>query len=351
MHWYSPFLYPFSMLYEGVTASRNWMFDKGFKRQSVFSVPTVVVGNLNIGGSGKTPMVEYLINLFQDKYHLATLSRGYGRKSRGFFLANEQLGPKEIGDEPYQIYSKFGDKVAVSVGEDRVMAIPEIMALKPETELILLDDAFQHRYVKGDLNILLTTFQKPFFKDQVLPLGTLRENKHGAKRADLVVITKTPQEIDQRMREEYILSIQKFTHAKICFASLRYGDPYPLNLNFSEERRKIVLVSGIANDALLFEEASKRFEVTARLNYGDHHHYSKRDAEKIRFSLGEAGDAMVLTTEKDAVKLKNSAFHEYLSEIPIFVLPIQVKLDMECQLWLKRKVESIVAEKSRISES
>lgn len=351
MRWYSPLLYPFSMLYDCVTALRNVMFDKGIKKSKVFGVPTVVIGNLNLGGSGKTPMVELLIGLFQKEYRISTLSRGYGRKSSGFILAEEHLGPKDIGDEPFQIFSKFGDQVAVSVGEDRVMAITEIMARKPDTQLILLDDAFQHRYVLADCYILLTTFQKPFFNDKVLPLGTLRESPRGANRADLVVVTKTPFGIEKELKEEYCSNIRKYTDAKICFAELGYGSPYPLNQKFREEKKKVVLVSGIANDNLLFQQVSKTYEIIARFDFGDHHHYQKRDIEKIREKVGDFEDAMIMTTEKDAVKLKNSAFDKYLSEIPIFVLPIKIEMEEECLSWLKRKVVTIVGEKSRVSEN
>ncbi len=351
MHWYSPLLYPFSLLYDGVTALRNVMFDKGIKRSMGFSVPTLVVGNLNLGGSGKTPMVEFLIDVFQENYRLSTLSRGYGRKTRGFILAESHLGPREIGDEPFQIFSKYGQQVTVTVGEDRVKAIPEIMARRPETQMILLDDAFQHRYVRGDFNILLTTFQKPFFEDKVMPLGTLRESPKGARRADLVVVTKTPFDVGEQLKNEYFSKIRKYSDAKICFAKMVYGKPYPLNPEFTEEKKKVVLISGIANDKLLHKEVRGKYEVLARLDFGDHYQYKVKDAQKIRELVSDSGDVMILTTEKDAVKLKNPVFDNYLSEIPIFVLPIRVEMDTECLSWLKRKVEIIIAEKNRVSES
>lgn len=350
MRWYSPLLYPFYLMYTGITSLRNLMFDKGIKKRTEFSVPTLVVGNLNLGGSGKTPMVEYLIENFRDQFQMATLSRGYGRKTRGFRLADGVLGPREIGDEPFQIFSKYGSEIAVAVGEDRVMAIPEIMGIKPETRLVILDDAFQHRYVKADFSILLTTFQKPFFDDYVLPLGTLRESASGASRADLVVVTKTPSDVTAQEKHAYSSKIKKFTAAKVCFAEMVYGEPYAMDLNVQEKKKKVVLVSGIANDSLLFEEVNAKYEVVARFNFGDHYFYKAADLTKIRNSVGNGGDVMVLTTEKDAVKLKNPAFHEYLAEIPIFVLPVKVRMDPDCQMWLKRKVEDIVAEKYRHSE-
>lgn len=346
MRWYDPFLYPFAFLYGGVTALRNRLFDLGVKKSENFSLPTVVVGNLNLGGSGKTPMVELLISLFRNEFHLATLSRGYGRKTRGFLMADEKLGPSELGDEPYQIFSKYGAYLTVAVGEDRVMAIPEILSRKPDTNLILLDDAFQHRYVKGDINILLTTFQKPFFEDKILPLGTLRENPKGASRADLVIVTKTPSGVSEEKKDHYRSAIAKFTNAKIAFAGLKYGKPYPLFDGTFPEKENAILVSGIANDQLLFQEVSKRHKVIHRLSFGDHYHYKESDVVKINQLAKSTHSCIVLTTEKDAVKLKNEAFRKYLSEIPIFVLPIQVELDEEILVWLKNKVNQIVASKA-----
>lgn len=345
MRWYDPFLYPFAFLYGGVTALRNSLFDLGVKKSVNFSLPTVVVGNLNIGGSGKTPMVELLIELFKNDFHVATLSRGYGRKTNGFLMASENLGPSELGDEPYQIFSKYGAYLTVAVGEDRVKAIPEILSKRPDTNLILLDDAFQHRYVKGDLNILLTAFQKPFFEDSILPLGTLREYAKGAARADLVIVTKTPFGVSEEIKYRYKTAIARFTDAKIAFGSLTYGRPFPLLEGGHIEKENVILVSGIANDQLLFQEVSKNFKVIHRLSFGDHYHYKESDVLKISQLAKISDNCIILTTEKDAVKLKNESFRKYLSEIPIFVLPIQLELEGEILVWLKNKVNQIVASK------
>jgi tetraacyldisaccharide 4'-kinase len=351
MQWYSPFLYPFSLLYHGITALRNVMFDKGIKRSVSFGVPTVVVGNLNVGGSGKTPMVEYLIEQFKGKFQTATLSRGYGRKSRGFLMANDLLTSKDIGDEPFQIYSKFKEDIDVFVGEDRVMAIIEMMACKPNIQLIILDDAFQHRYVKGDFNILLTNFQKPFYKDSLLPLGTLRESPNGAKRADLVIVTKTPPDTSAKKKEQITLDINQYTPAKVVFSHVEYGELYPISKKIEKPGKKVILLSGIANDDLLFEEVNKRYEVVGRMRYGDHYEYKSSDFEKIKNIIFENPEVMVVTTEKDAVKLKNQAFRNYMSEIPIFALPIKVKMGKDDHNWLMQEIEKIIEEKSRGSEN
>ena len=350
MRWYDPFLYPFSLMYDGITRYRNSMFDNGKKKSTHFLIPTVVVGNLNLGGSGKTPMVEFLIDSLKDHFQLATLSRGYGRKTKGFLLGGSNLGPSDLGDEPFQIYSKYGDKVAVAVGEERIMAIPEIIYHRPETELILLDDAFQHRYVRADFSILLTTFQKPFFNDRVLPLGTLRESAEGAKRADLIIVTKCPASMKEQEKEVFRKKIKEHTDVPILFAGIKYGNPDPLFQPNKKSYKKAILISGIANDRLFKEEAEKRFEVVETITFADHHRYTLSDVKKILDMTKKHREAMVLTTEKDAVKLKDVAFREYLVEIPIFALPIKVDLAETDGQYLIEHITNIVKDKAYIRE-
>lgn len=350
MRWYDPLLYPFGILYDGITSLRNSMFETGKKKSISFLIPTIVVGNLNLGGSGKTPMVEFLIELLVSHLKIATLSRGYGRKTSGFLLASDKLGPSEIGDEPFQIFEKFGGKVVVAVGEKRVLAIPEIIYQKPETELIILDDAFQHRYVKGDYYILLTTFQNPFFSDRILPLGTLRENKNGAKRADLIVVTKCPVDISDGDKEFYRKEINELADVPVMFAGIEYGEPISVFNPQSKTLKRVILVSGIANDKLFVSEVKKRFEVLETITFEDHHRYKEADLIKISDLVKMHGDCMVLTTEKDAVKLKNEAFNKYLAEIPIFALPIKIKLAGKDKDFLFGQITKIVKDKAYIRE-
>jgi tetraacyldisaccharide 4'-kinase len=350
MRWYDPLLYPFAIFYDGITSIRNRMFETGKKKSISFLIPTIVVGNLNLGGSGKTPMVEFLIKMLLPHLKLATLSRGYGRKTQGFLMANDKLGPLELGDEPFQIFEKFGEEVTVAVGEKRVLAIPEIIYHKPQTELILLDDAFQHRYVKGDYYILLTTFQKPFFTDRILPLGTLRENKSGAKRADLIVVTKCPDHISETDKEFYRKEINKIAGVPVVFAGIEYGDPLPINNQQSEILERVILVSGIANDQLFVSEVKKRYEILETITFEDHHRYKEADLIKISDLVKNHGNCMVLTTEKDAVKLKSEAFYKYLAEIPIFALPIKIKLAEKDKDFLFGQITKIVKDKAYIRE-
>ncbi|MCH7396388.1 tetraacyldisaccharide 4'-kinase [Belliella sp. DSM 107340] len=352
MPWFEPLLYPFSFIYDGVTKVRNRLFDTGYKKSVSFSIPTIVVGNLSMGGTGKTPFVEFLIRLLSDFQSICTLSRGYGRKTTGFILADEDSNASQIGDEPFQIYSKFKPDVAVAVGEDRVMAIPMIIANLPSTDLILLDDAFQHRYVKGDLNILLTTFQKPFFDDRVVPVGTLREARAGAIRADIIVVTKCPEDFDESTKNFYQREIRVYnSHAKIIFAGLKYGEPVSLVNPANHKLNEVILVSGIANDELLRREVSKHYEVKEVFTFSDHHHYKISDVKNIAKSVRQNSNSAILTTEKDAVKLKDPIFREYLAEIAIFALPIEISLSKGDSQWIKDKISEVVKEKGYIREN
>ncbi|MCL6258298.1 tetraacyldisaccharide 4'-kinase [Aquiflexum sp. TKW24L] len=350
MRWYVPLLYPLSRIYDGITRYRNKMFDSGKKRSTEFLIPTVVVGNLNLGGSGKTPMVEFLVESLKNQYQLATLSRGYGRKTKGFLLASQGLGPSDLGDEPFQIFSKFGNEVTVAVGEERVMAIPQIIYHRPETELIVLDDAFQHRYVKADFYILLTTYQNPFFRDKVLPIGTLRESATGAKRADVIIVTKCPPNLSYDEKTTIQGKIKEFADVPILFAGIKYSNPEPLFQQTAKPPKKAILVSGIANERLFEQEAEKRFEVVEKITFADHHRYTLADVGRISELAKKHEGAMVLTTEKDAVKLKDGAFHEYLVEIPIFALPIKVDLAENDGQYLIARITNIVKDKAYIRE-
>ncbi|MFD2037408.1 tetraacyldisaccharide 4'-kinase [Belliella marina] len=352
MRWFDPVLYPFSLLYDGVTRLRNRLFDSGQKKSVSFSIPTIIVGNLSMGGTGKTPFVEFLVRLLSKDHSICTLSRGYGRKTTGFILADGSSDASQIGDEPFQIYSKFKESVGVAVGEDRVLAIPQILSLKPDTDMLLLDDAFQHRYVKGDLNIMLTTFQKPFFDDQVVPLGTLREAKKGAGRADLIVVTKCPSSLDEPRRDHYSGRIRIFNkQAKIIFAGLKYGEPVPVVNASNKKIKEVVLVSGIANDELFRMEVKGNFEVKEVFTFSDHHHYKVNDVKNIVRSVRQNPNSAILTTEKDAVKLKAPIFREYLAEIAIFALPIEISLDKGDSQWINDKISEVVKEKGYIREN
>ena len=355
MRIYDPILFPFSLVYDGVTRLRNRMFDLGMKKSISFTIPTIVVGNLSLGGTGKTPMVEFLIQKLKSQYRMVTLSRGYGRKSSGYMMVREGLTHKDVGDEPFQIFTKFGKDIHVAVGEERILAIPYILTELPDTQLILLDDAYQHRYVKGDLNILLTTFQKPFFKDLIVPMGTLRESRLGAERADIIIVTKCPAPLDPEIRQEYIQEIQNYSKEDclIIFGSLGYGEPYHLLNPMLQITKNIILITGIADNKVLKEEVKRKFNLLETLEFSDHHHYTLKDIYRLLevYNQHKGSKPSILTTEKDGVKLKDVIFKEYLKEIPIFALPVEIILNPEEEKALLMKTAKAIGKKYKISES
>lgn len=309
-------LFPFSWLYGAVTDLRNLLYDNGFYTVHSFDVRTIGVGNLTVGGTGKTPHIEYLIRLLKPEYAQATLSRGYGRKTTGFRIATEQDTAETLGDEPLQLFQKFGREVTVCVGEKRAEAIPLITEKNPG--IILLDDAFQHRPVKPFVNLLLTDFHRPFFEDLPFPAGNLRERRHGARRADAVIITKCPGELSQAERDDWSRRISRYTRpgTPVFFSSIRYGEPVPVRpgLPFPKER-EVTLVSGLARPELFERYAKSRYRVAGHLAFGDHHAYTSEDWQRMT-AMGN----VLLTTEKDVVKLR--AFPQ--ENASLFYLPIEV---------------------------
>ncbi|WP_017731434.1 tetraacyldisaccharide 4'-kinase [Nafulsella turpanensis] len=318
-------LYPFSIVYDGITRLRNHLYELEMKKSVAFTPVLINVGNLSVGGTGKTPMVEYLIRLLQQDYRLATLSRGYGRRTRGFRLAGPEESAKTLGDEPYQLYQAWKDKIVVAVGEERTAAIPEILYAHPEVELILLDDAFQHRAVKADFNILLTTWQRPFFDDYVLPAGRLREARKGAARAEAIVVTKCPPSVDEKKLEAYRTSIARYAGAgkPVFFSTLAYDAPQPFKGEPLAAPEKVVLVSGLANASLLEEEVKGRFQLLKHFPYPDHYNYKKEDLQQVVDFARQQEGAVLLTTTKDAAKWQDPVLSQLLERVPVYTLPVR----------------------------
>lgn len=348
MRWYAFLLYPFALLYDLVTRLRNWFFDIGWLKSASSPIKSIVVGNLSVGGTGKTPMVEFLVRKLHKDLKVATLSRGYGRKTKGFLEANKQVTPQEIGDEPFQIYQKFGKQISVFVGEDRVNALERIVSKTDFPELVILDDAYQHRYVTGYLSILLTTYQKPFFSDFLLPMGRLRESRAGAKRADVIIVTKCPERLDDAEKSSFKKEMTSFKRQEspVLFSSISYGQPLPI-LTSKPFSAKIILLTGLANDQALVEYVNEKYELLEVMRYPDHHEYSPADFSKIQSTVKQLAsqNPVVLTTEKDAVKVKSNAPKGFLEEIPIFVLPIELSFSADDELTLGKLIEQKVFKK------
>ncbi|MBA4300144.1 lipid-A-disaccharide kinase [Algoriphagus alkaliphilus] len=332
MPWYAFLFAPFALIFRGITEVRNFLYDRQILKSFKSPIPTLIVGNLSVGGTGKTPMVEFLIKNLRDEVKLASLSRGYGRKTKGFIQAKGDSEPCEIGDEPLQIYRKFGAEIPVFVGEDRVSALEKIAHRIPMTDIVLLDDAFQHRKLKGDFYCLLTPFGSLFTNDFPLPMGRLRESRNGAKRADIIVVTKCPEKLPQAQKQIVRHGLKPYIKpdTPVFFSEIGYGNPYPLD-HFEPLREPIILISGLANDLPLISYCKSRFKLLDVLTFPDHHQYQAGDLNKIQ----EMGDKhkserpVLLTTEKDAVKLKSLSNRGFLGEIPIFVLPIEAKFESE----------------------
>lgn len=298
---------PPAALYGSIMRFRNHLYDIGSKPVINFELPVISVGNLAVGGTGKTPMTEYLIRLLMPQKKIAVLSRGYGRQTKGFILAASNATAATIGDEPMQYFTKFGDNVTVAVGEDRVAAVPEILFAHPETEIILLDDAYQHRKIGRNLNLLLTEYSRPFYDDFVIPRGRLRESRSGANRADAVIVTKCPETITPAGRSRIVAAIHQYTQPStpVFFTKVQYNKPKTFhrtaeNLNAGA---RVVLVSGIAKHEAWAAEMQRQFMVVAAQHFADHYAYGIRDAE-VLIGLCTQHNAALLCTEKDMVKLK-----------------------------------------------
>lgn len=318
----TPLLFPFAVLFDVVTSVRNRLYDRGIKPSASFDVPVIGVGNLAVGGTGKTPMVEYLIRLLSAEKKVATLSRGYGRSTKGIRIAGEGDSPSTLGDEPYQIYRKFRDKVIVSVGEERALAIPYVLHEHPDVDIILLDDAFQHRRVKPSFQILLTDYNNLFLNDYLLPAGRLRESARGASRADTVVVTKCPPHISDDEMIAIEGRIRKYFDKAVFFSGIAYGNLLPVTEASAYKPEKVVLVSGIANPAPLEEYFRHNHQLVKHLRFGDHHRYTPKDVKSI-CEVARAEGAAVVATEKDIVKLSGNAFAE--ASVGLYYLPIEIE--------------------------
>lgn len=332
MPWYAFLFAPFALMFRGITELRNFLYDRQILQSFKSPIPTLIVGNLSVGGTGKTPMVEFLVENLREEFNLAILSRGYGRKTKGFIQAKGECKSCEIGDEPLQIYLKFGAEIPVFVGEDRVTALGKIAQLIPKTELVILDDAFQHRKLSGDFYCLLTPFDSLFTNDFLLPMGRLRESRNGAKKADFIVVTKCPEKLPYSQKQIIRNELKPYMKPEIpiFFSEIGYGSPYPLD-HLEPMREPVVLISGLANDQPFIAYCKSQFKLLDIVTFPDHHHYQPNDLNRLH-ELGnkhKSESPVLLTTEKDAVKLKSLSNQGFLGEIPIFVLPIEAKFESD----------------------
>lgn len=306
---------------------RNILYKSNFIGSTDFEIPVISIGNLSVGGTGKTPFTEWLIELFHGKYQTAVLSRGYKRKTSGYLNVNTVHTINEVGDEPLMLKLKYPD-VAVSVGEQRVFAIPRLLSEQPDTQVILLDDAFQHQSVRPDINILLTTYDKPFYEDAILPLGTLRESVSGKNRANIIVVTKCPENLSEEKQSSIYNKIHPEAKQKVFFSTVIYDIPY--NLWAPAERLAIhsntshLLLTGIANASPLKNYIKENAQEVIHFNFNDHHVFEQHELESIKKNYPAFN--RWITTEKDGVRL---ALHKnwFLENgISLFCIPIKTRI-------------------------
>jgi tetraacyldisaccharide 4'-kinase len=324
-------LLPFSVVYGLITGVRNLLFDLGVLQSRRFDIPVISVGNLSTGGTGKTPHVEYLIRLLSPFNKVSTLSRGYGRRTRGYLMAKAGSTAANIGDEPMQYFRKFPE-AGVHVDEKRRRGIENILKTAPETDVILLDDAFQHRYVTPGFSFLLTDYHKLYYKDYILPVGSLREARRGARRADVIVVTKTPSILSPILRRQIIAEIKPAPHQKVYFSYIRYSEIVPLwstgchtlpDKKFSH----IMVFAGIANTYPLQDHLAKMCQDLTILQYPDHHQYTLEDLDRIKRKFDDlySRNKLLVTTEKDAMRLLSPGLDEKARQLPVHYLPIIVE--------------------------
>lgn len=307
------------MIYKGITSFRNFLFDKNILKQVQPHVFSIGVGNLRVGGTGKTPMVAHLISLLKGK-NIGVISRGYGRKTKGFYKIKPDSTASEVGDEPLMLAQNFPE-VSFYVSENRVEGYLKALEDNPQINCLIFDDVFQHRYIKPHLNLLLTQYDRPFYEDWVLPWGRLRESRAGAMRADMVMVTKVPEVLNISEKEYIEDRVRKYSKRVIPVFFSQYLSSSPRNMKgeILEKGKEVVLVSGLANNQPFFENQAKNFHIFDKFGFKDHHKYSENDIESIRKKYPETP---IITTEKDKVKImpllkKSDQLNLYWPEISV----------------------------------
>lgn len=323
-------LAPLTFLYGLVIGARNVLYESGLLKSSSFDIPIIGVGNLSMGGSGKTPHVEYLLNLLKPYINVGVLSRGYLRKTSGYREVMRDNSAEQVGDEPLQYKLKYND-VVVSVSERRAIGIPLMLADHPSLQTVILDDAYQHRAITPSLNILLTDYKFPYIKDHLIPSGRLREGRSAADRADVIVVTKCPADISKEERDEWRSKLKRRKGVKVFFSTFEYGTPYfmydankKLQLDLDTHA---ILLSGIAKPIYLEEYVSSKVGFINIHSYEDHHDFKPHEISLIHRAMQELqGDKkVVITTEKDSTRLDKHREFLQKHNIPIYILPIRVK--------------------------
>lgn len=341
-------LSPIGAIFGIIALIRRRLYNKKKKRFTPHTVPIISIGNIAVGGTGKTPHTEFLIRMLQEKYRVATLSRGYGRRSSGYILANESSTAELIGDEPMQMYLKF-PQVKVAVCEKRRTGIERLLAEPEPPEVILLDDAYQHLAVKAHCQLLLTDYAAPYPTDFPLPAGNLREFGCAAKEADIVVVTKCPSTLSQKEAERIEKKLKLQPHQQCFFSTLCYDAPRPLTEAahhfLLDEKSHVFLFTGIAHSEPLYQYLSSQYTDVKSIAFGDHHQFKEFEINKIcQIIASSTHKTALFTTEKDAARISGTPLWEKLSELPFFAVPVSVKF-----LWGEQEFARQISEEAMIS--
>jgi tetraacyldisaccharide 4'-kinase len=338
---------PFVPFYALVIWVRNWLFNARILPSQKTQIPTVCVGNICTGGSGKTPHVEYLIRLLKDEYNVCTLSRGYGRKSKGFILAKEPASAALLGDEPMQYFQKFPD-ISVCVDVDRRNAIRRLKTEAPNTDVILFDDAFQHRYVTPGLSVLLTDYFRPYYNDYLLPVGNLREPRSAVERADIIVVTKCPNILSPIVKEGILEKIKLRNNQAVYFSYLKHGQLRHLDGSVCEIKKDVfnhfAVLSGVYNPYPLVEHLRNFTKDVKLFQFPDHHEFTKSDLKRVRKHFLDyfCNYKYIVTTEKDLMRLKDSPAFGEISDLPICYVPIEVEFHKDDKIRFDTQVLELV---------
>ncbi len=349
-------LMPLSWFYAAGVKLRNTLFDIGVLKSRAFDVPVISVGNITIGGTGKTPHVEYLISLLKNDFKVAVLSRGYKRKSKGFIIANSSTTMQDIGDEPYQMKQKFPE-VTVAVDKNRCHGIDELMDADSKLDVILLDDAFQHRYVKPGINILLVDYHRLIIYDKLLPAGRLREPLNGKNRADIVIVTKCPKDLKPMEYRVVMKAMNLYPYQQLYFSTLQYSDLLPLFSTAAEPQKlnqlkstHVLLLTGIASPEQMIHDLSPLTHQLQSLSFRDHHQFKPKDIQLINDTFAAMpSNKCIITTEKDATRLFDVEGLSDEVKASLYILPVKITFMQDQQTIFNQFITGYVRKNSRNS--
>lgn len=327
-------LFPVTLLYGMGVGLIDWFYSIGLLKGIAFNIPVISIGNLSVGGTGKTPHIEWLIRHFRNYLQIGVISRGYGRKTKGYLEVTTDMVARQSGDEPLQFKRKYPE-TAVAVCESRTFAIPQLLLSHPEIKLILLDDAFQHRSVTPGINILLTQYSVPYTDDYLLPIGRLREWRKGYQRADIIVVTKCPRDLNIEIKKDWERKLKLLPHQQLFFSYYTYGQPYffldaNVRLNLSE-RPSLLLVCAIARTDYLLDYLNQVSDDVEVMEFEDHHFFTKYEVSRIEnfYRNMEGNNKAIITTEKDAMRLEQHADFLRKNRLPVFILPALVEIHFD----------------------